>query len=80
MFAQDLIRQICVTCASHGSAEFAVGTLVVDLTTSEGNWDATMIGLKALLSIVTAAPNHAVSKQPVDTEVHSSYPFTPSTV
>lgn len=66
---QDLIRQICMTCASHGSAGYAVGNLVVDLTTSDGTWDATVIGLKALLSIVTAASSHPLSKQSLDVEV-----------
>lgn len=60
---------MCVTCANYGSAGFAVGNLVVDLTTSEGNWDAAMIGLKALLSIATAAASHAANKQPSNVEV-----------
>ena len=66
---QDLIRQMCMTCASHGSAGYAVGNLVVDLTTSDGTWDATVIGLKALLSIVTAASSHPLSKKSPDVEV-----------
>ena len=66
---QDLIHQICMTCASHGSAGYAVGNLVVDLTTSDGTWDATVIGLKALLSIVTAASTQPPSKQSLDVEV-----------
>ena len=67
-----------MTTASHGSAEFAVGTLVVDLATSDGNWDAIMIGLKALLSIVTAAPSQHAHKQLVDVEVCCTVCVEPS--
>ena len=59
---QDLVCQICVTIADKGAAEFAVGSLIVDLINSDGNWEAIMIGLKALLSIYMAAPGRAAGK------------------
>lgn len=59
---QDLVCQICVTIADRGAAEFAVGSLIVELISSDGNWEAIMIGLKALLSIYMAAPARAAGK------------------
>lgn len=55
--------QICVTIADRGAAEFALGSLIVELMGSEGNWEAIMIGLKALLSIYMAAPARTIAKQ-----------------
>ena len=69
---QDLVRQICVTIADRGAAEFAVGTLIVELISSDGNWEAIMIGLKALLSIYMAAPARAAGRNFSDTEVSSA--------
>ncbi len=60
---QDLVRQICVTIADHGAADFAVGSLIIELISSDGNWEAIMIGLKALLSIFMTAPARAAGKQ-----------------
>ena len=54
---QDSIRLLCVTIANHGAPEYAIGSLTLELLQSEGsNWDATMIGLRALLSVVMTAP------------------------
>ena len=51
------IRLLCVTIANHGAPEYAIGSLTLELLQSEGsNWDATMIGLRALLSVVMTAP------------------------
>eukprot|EP00891_Asterochloris_glomerata_P001080 jgi/Astpho2/1080/fgenesh1_pg.00017_%23_19_t len=53
----DSIRLLCVTIANHGAPEYAIGSLTLELLQSEGsNWDATMIGLRALLSVVMTAP------------------------
>lgn len=66
---QDLVRQICVITADRGAAEFAVGSLIVELISSDGNWEAIMIGLKALLSIYMAAPARAAGRHFTDAEV-----------
>ena len=63
------MRQICVTIADHGAADFAVGSLIIELISSDGNWEAIMIGLKALLSIFMTAPARAVGKQAPGNEV-----------
>lgn len=69
LLLQDLVRQMCVTIADHGAADFAVGSLIVELISSDGNWEAIMIGLKALLSIFMAAPARAATKQATGQEV-----------
>ena len=66
------MRQICVTIADHGAADFAVGSLIVELTSSEGNWEAIMIGLKALLSIFTQAQSRAAGKHLHSKQVNMS--------
>ncbi|KAL0053523.1 hypothetical protein WJX82_006983 [Trebouxia sp. C0006] len=67
---QDLVRQICVTIADHGAADFAVGSLIIELISSDGNWEAIMIGLKALLSIFMTAPARAAGKQASGNQAH----------
>ncbi len=69
LLLQDLVRQICVTIADHGAADFAVGSLIIELISSDGNWEAIMIGLKALLSIFMTAPARAAGKQASGIEV-----------
>lgn len=71
---QDMVRQICVTVAEHGAADFAVGSLIVELVSSEGNWEAIMIGLKALLSIFMAAPQRAQARRLHQTQVNLDSP------
>ena len=66
------MRQICVTIAQKGAADFAVSSLIVELISSEGNWEAIMIGLKALLSIFMAAPARAADNQFLVSEVGST--------
>lgn len=71
---QDLVCQICVTIADKGAAEFAVGSLIVELLSSDGNWEAIMIGLKALLSIYMAAPGRAAGRNQSHSQVHTPHP------
>ena len=66
------MRQICVAIADRGAAEFAVGHLIVELISSDGNWEAIMIGLKALLSIYMSAPARAAGRHVSDAQVGSS--------
>lgn len=77
---QDLVCQICVTIADRGVAQFALGNLIVELMGSDGNWEAIMIGLKALLSIYMAAPARtlATSHAQVCTPHASSFIFIKS--
>ena len=72
---QELVCQICVTIADKGAAEFAVGSLIVDLISSDGNWEAIMIGLKALLSIYMAAPGRAAIKYHSPAQVYMLHLF-----
>lgn len=72
---QDLVRQICVTIADHGAADFAVGSLIVELVSSEGHWEAIMIGLKALLSILLQAPARAAGRHLQLPQVRSCQPL-----
>ena len=53
-----MVRQICVTVAEQ-APDFGIGMLVMDLLQAETatNWDAAMIGLRALLSILLSAPD-----------------------
>ena len=72
LWLQDLVRQICVVIADRGAAEFAVGNLIVELISSDGNWEAIMIGLKALLSIYMSASARAAGRHVSDAQVGSS--------
>ena len=75
---QDLVCQICVTIADKGAAEFAVGSLIVELISSDGNWEAIIIGLKALLSIYMAAPARAAGKNQSNAQVHTLHVSSPA--
>ena len=67
---QDSIRLLCVTIANHGAPEYAIGSLTLELLQSEGsNWDATMIGLRALLSVVMTAPSRLAGGKKFDPAV-----------
>ena len=52
-----MVRMICVTVAQQ-SPEFGLGSLVLDLLAFDfaSGWDGVMIGLRALLVILLAAP------------------------
>ena len=59
--AQDMVRMICVTVAQR-APEYGLGTLVLDLLQLDAGsaWDGVMIGLRALLAILLAAPAQAL--------------------
>lgn len=58
---QDMVRSICVTVA-YRVPEFGIGALVLELMQAEAaNWDATMTGLRALLTILLSAPGRMAS-------------------
>ncbi|KAL3146696.1 hypothetical protein ABBQ32_000920 [Trebouxia sp. C0010 RCD-2024] len=69
---KDLVCQICVTIADRGVAQFALGNLIVELMGSDGNWEAIMIGLKALLSIYMAAPARTLATSHAQAAVSSA--------
>ena len=59
-----MVRSICVTVA-YRVPEFGIGSPIMDLLSAgAANWDATMIGLRALLIILLDAPNRSASSSP----------------
>ena len=69
---QDFVLQLCLTLATHGAPEYAVGSLVTELVQLEGaNWDATMVGLRSLRAILLLAPAQLAAKGAMSPAVSS---------
>ena len=53
---QDLLMELCCVIARHAPV-YGIGTLLPDMLSTElSGWDALMIGLRALLTMLVAAP------------------------
>lgn len=68
---QDVVRSICVTVA-YRAPDFGIGGLIFELVHAEAaNWDASLTGLRALLTVLLDAPRRSAI---------SSTEFSPSLV
>ena len=68
---QDLLMELCCVAARHAPA-YGIGVLLPDMLTIENSgWDALMIGLRALLTMLIAAPAWSRSNQQPHFEVRS---------
>ena len=68
---QDLLMELCCVAARHAPA-YGIGVLLPDMLTIENSgWDALMIGLRALLTMLVAAPAWSHGNQQPNFEVIS---------
>ena len=73
---QDLLMELCCVAARHAPA-YGIGVLLPDMLTIENSgWDALMIGLRALLTMLIAAPAWSRGNQQPHFEVRSCLPYT----
>lgn len=67
------MRQICITVAER-APEFGFGNFLAELLQDAQNWEILLIGLRALISLLLAAPTRlqASHKPAADVEVPPS--------
>lgn len=63
---QSIVQKLLVDVAKH-APETALSALVNDVLADSGNWEATLVGLQALLTILFDGPQH--SSLPADQQV-----------
>lgn len=73
---QDLLMELCCVVARHAPA-YGIGVLLPDMLSVElSGWDALMISLRALLTLLIAAPLWSQNQKP-QFEVCVGFAFLP---